>query len=64
MGDASAADGAGRRQQQFARQGEQGLQLTRNCAASTGAVSLLSERSAYNHECGPRTAACACRLQQ
>ena len=43
---------------------ESKLQLTRNCAASTGAVSLLSERSAYNHECGPRTAACACRLQQ
>ena len=51
-------------EQQFARQGEHRLQLTRNCAASTGAVSLLSERSAYNHECGPRTAACACRLQQ
>ena len=43
---------------------ESKLQLTRNCAASTGAVSLLSERSAYNHECGPRTAACACKLQQ
>ena len=64
MGDASAADGAGPRRAAIARQGEQGLQLTRNCAASTGAVSLLSERSAYNHECGPRTAACACRLQQ
>ena len=43
---------------------ESKLQLTRNCAASTGAVSSLNERSAYNHECGPRTAACACRLQQ
>ena len=46
--------------------GEQGLQQTRNCAATTGAVSLLSERSVYtgNHECGPRTAACAGRLQR